>query len=139
MSEYYGEAGARRFFAQMIDNFIAMLLALAGAVGGWELTGIEAVAALAGIAAFLGYYVLCEGLWSRTPGKMMTSLIVVTMDGYTIGWPQATLRTLLRLVEVNPILLGGLPAGLAILFSGQKQRLGDMVAGTLVIRKGDDE
>jgi uncharacterized RDD family membrane protein YckC len=37
------------------------------------------------------------------------------------------------LVEANPLLLGGLPAGIAILASERNQRLGDLAAGTLVV------
>jgi uncharacterized RDD family membrane protein YckC len=42
-------------------------------------------------------------------------------------------RTLLRLLEANPLLFGGLPAGVAILLSGRNQRLGDLAAGTMVV------
>jgi uncharacterized RDD family membrane protein YckC len=46
-------------------------------------------------------------------------------------------RTLFRLIEVNPILVGGIPAGIAVLMSAHKQRLGDMVASTYVLRDRD--
>jgi uncharacterized RDD family membrane protein YckC len=49
------------------------------------------------------------------------------------GWRAALVRTLLRVVEANPLLSGGLPAGLAILASKRNQRLNDLAAGTLVI------
>jgi len=42
-----------------------------------------------------------------------------------------------RLVEVNPLLLGGLPAGIAVAMSRRRQRLGDMLAGTYVVRRKD--
>jgi uncharacterized RDD family membrane protein YckC len=44
------------------------------------------------------------------------------------------LRTLLRIVEVNPLLFGGLSAGLSIAATKRHQRLGDILAGTLVVR-----
>jgi hypothetical protein len=43
------------------------------------------------------------------------------------------LRTLLRVIEVNPILLGALPAGIMLLVTKRRQRLGDLLAGTVVI------
>jgi uncharacterized RDD family membrane protein YckC len=46
-------------------------------------------------------------------------------------------NALLRLVEVNPLLVGGLPAGIVAVLSPRKQRLGDMLAGTLVVYRGD--
>lgn len=39
----------------------------------------------------------------------------------------------MRLVEVNPFLLGGIPAGIAVALSTYNQRLGDMLAGTYVV------
>jgi hypothetical protein len=40
---------------------------------------------------------------------------------------------LFRLLEVNPLLLGDLPAGISIVSSRDRQRIGDRVAGTVVI------
>jgi uncharacterized RDD family membrane protein YckC len=44
------------------------------------------------------------------------------------GWRAALIRTLLRVVGASPLLFGGLPAGVAILVSKRKQRLGDLAA-----------
>jgi uncharacterized RDD family membrane protein YckC len=43
------------------------------------------------------------------------------------------IRSGLRIFEVNPLLLGGLPAGLVIIASQRKQRIGDLLAGTVVV------
>jgi uncharacterized RDD family membrane protein YckC len=43
----------------------------------------------------------------------------------------------LRLIEVNPFLVGGLPAGLVLLLTRRRQRLGDLLAGTYVVRLRD--
>jgi uncharacterized RDD family membrane protein YckC len=40
---------------------------------------------------------------------------------------------LLRILEVNPLLIGALPASIAILSSKRRQRIGDMLAGTVVV------
>ena len=53
------------------------------------------------------------------------------MAGSCRAW-QIAVRTGLRLFEVNPLLLGALPAGVAILASSRRQRLGDWLAGTVV-------
>nr|QQZ49185.1 hypothetical protein JKL49_18910 [Phenylobacterium glaciei] len=42
-------------------------------------------------------------------------------------------RTLTRLIEANPFLLGGIPAGLIANFTKRRQRLGDLLAGTYVV------
>ncbi|MCP3963087.1 MAG: hypothetical protein GY719_35050 [bacterium] len=43
------------------------------------------------------------------------------------------MRTLLRVFEVNPLLFGSLPAGLLVAFTKKHQRLGDSLAGTVVV------
>jgi uncharacterized RDD family membrane protein YckC len=82
---------------------------------------------------YLGYFFICEALWSRTPGKYLQGLVVVGTDGRPCDWRAALVRMLLRVAEANPLLFGGIPAGVAILVSKRNQRLGDMAAGTLVV------
>ena len=68
-------------------------------------------------------------------GLMLAGLVVVQMDGTRITWRQAIVRTLFRGIEVNPLLLGALPAALCIIISRYRQRIGDKVAGTVVVSK----
>jgi len=82
------------------------------------------------------YYFVFEAVWARTPGKFLTGLEVRMMDGSTASTRAAAIRTLARIVEVTPLLLGGLPAGITILATKRKQRVGDLLAGTVVISKG---
>ena len=83
------------------------------------------------------YFPIGEAFWGRTLGKLLTGLVVVDADGRPPGIVKALLRTLLRLFEVNPLVAGGLPAGIAVAVSQKRQRLGDMVAGTYVVRARD--
>jgi uncharacterized RDD family membrane protein YckC len=85
------------------------------------------------IVVWFGYYLALEGLLGRTFGKLLTGLVVVQMNGSRITWKQASIRTAFRIIEVNPILLGALPAALCAVFSKNRQRFGDRVAGTLVV------
>jgi uncharacterized RDD family membrane protein YckC len=39
----------------------------------------------------------------------------------------------LRIIEVNPLLLGGIPAGIVVISTSRKQRIGDLLAGTIVV------
>lgn len=82
------------------------------------------------------YFPIMEGLWGRTLGKLLTGLKVVDKNGRAPGIGRAALRTVLRLLEVNPILLGGVPAGIAVLCTKRKQRLGGLVADTYVLDAG---
>ena len=81
---------------------------------------------------FWAYPILFETLWDgQTPGKKAMSLRVVNCDGAPVGWLAAITRNLLRTVDMLPF---GYAAGLiACLSDPQARRLGDMVAGTLVV------
>jgi uncharacterized RDD family membrane protein YckC len=83
------------------------------------------------------YFPLTEGLLGWSVGKLVTKTRVVRADGSLPGVGKAAIRTVLRLIEVNPLLLGGLPAAIAVVSSEKRQRLGDMVAQTYVLKTSD--
>lgn len=83
------------------------------------------------------YFPLLEGLLGTTIGKFICQLKVVNSQYKNPGIMRASIRTLFRIIEVNPFLMGGLPAGLVVIRSKHKQRLGDMIAKTYVIWKKD--
>ena len=121
----------RRWAGTIIDLvllatvLIVPLIALANSATAWL--------SLIGVFVVLGYYPITEGIWGQTLGKLITGMVVVDEHGRQPGIPKALLRTLLRLVEVNPFLVGGIPAGIALLVSKDHQRIGDMAAHTYVI------
>ena len=79
------------------------------------------------------YYVLLEGYLGQTLGKMVLGIKVVREDnGEVPGLGEATIRTLLRIIDG---LFSYLVAFITVLISGKNQRLGDMAAHTLVVRK----
>lgn len=131
LAQHARSANKNRFLAAFVDNFIgglATLLAISAMPE--ESTGLR-IAAFS--CTYLGYFWLCEALWSRTLGKWVCGLQVRRLNGEPCGWRAASIRTLLRIVETNPILFGGLPAGLMVLFTKRRQRLGDWLAGTVVV------
>ncbi len=71
----------------------------------------------------------------KTLGKMAMGLRVVTVEGAPIRFRHALLRALLLLVELFVFPPGGALAVICILVSSRDQRLGDVVAGTIVIRE----
>lgn len=83
------------------------------------------------------YYLLLEGYTGYTVGKYILRIQVVREDGRPPGFVKSLIRTLLRIVDTNPGLLGGLPAGICALVTKKKQRLGDIAANTYVIRVAD--
>ena len=131
-----------RFTAGLVDQLLrfAVLgaLAILGGVVGEDSEGSgELVLALGFVAIFLvqfGYDVLFETLASgRTPGKRWTGLRVVKVGGGPVGFVASTLRNVLRIVDALPgFYLVGI---LAVLFTRNNQRLGDLAAGTLVVRE----
>lgn len=129
-----------RMVATIVDTFVigATLVALwvigllfsAGDLGG-------VAAALLSVASFLvlfGYGVAFETLASgRTPGKRAAGLRVVRSGGEPPGFLASAIRNLLRLIDIMP---GFYAVGaVAIFVSSRNQRLGDLAAGTLVVRE----
>ena len=89
------------------------------------------------LALALAYYVGAEWLWGRTLGKFITGTIIVNKDGGRPSLLQVIVRTVFRLLEVNPLLAGGVPAGIVAALSKHKQRLGDLAANTYVVLSRD--
>jgi len=120
-----------RHIAGILDNVLACILAIVAAKQiDAENMPLQAVAAT---AAYLSYYFLLESITSRTIGKLVTGLKVMDFDGERCSLKQTVIRTFFRLVEVNPFLLGPLPAAIRIIWSRNKQRFGDKVARTVVV------
>ncbi len=80
---------------------------------------------------FWAYPIVLEVCWGRTLGKRALGLRVVARDGAPLGWLQAIVRNLLRTVDMLPF---GYAAGLvSCLCDAHGRRLGDLVAGSLVV------
>ncbi len=131
-----------RLLAALLD--LAIVLSLYIAVGAVFLqVASDASAAAAGalvltgtVLVFLGYPVLCETLWrGRTPGKAALGLRVVRDDGGPIGFRQAFVRGLVGLFLEKPGISFGLVAVVTSLLNEQGKRLGDLLAGTLVLQE----
>jgi uncharacterized RDD family membrane protein YckC len=83
---------------------------------------------------WLGYFIAFETLWrGRTLGKAALGLRVVTKEGAPVRFRHAAIRALLGLVDFA--IASGFFAIVFILFTRDNQRLGDLVAGTLVLRE----
>jgi uncharacterized RDD family membrane protein YckC len=83
---------------------------------------------------YFGYFVVCETLFrGRTVGKAALGLRVVTKEGGPVRFRHAAIRTLLGLVDFG--IGSGFFAVVLILLTRDNQRLGDIVAGTIVLRE----
>jgi uncharacterized RDD family membrane protein YckC len=134
--ELVGDATKRRLFAASVDNLLAMFLALLTASYLPPSADKRLALGLASIV-YLIYFLGQEATWSNTIGKRLFGLQLCRLDGKSCGWRGASIRTLTRIVEVNPILLGGLPGAIVGAISKRHQRLGDMLSGCVVIRVSD--
>ncbi|NEP78905.1 MAG: RDD family protein [Okeania sp. SIO3B3] len=80
---------------------------------------------------YVGYFVIFETIWQgQTPGKRYVKIRVIRDDGRPVRLQQTTLRALFRPVD-DTLFIGML----LILFSKKEKRLGDWVAGTIVIQE----
>ena len=79
-----------------------------------------------------GYPIIMEVTLGATIGKMVLGLRVVREDGMPISWKESIIRHLLRIVDLP---FYGLVGAIAIWTSPNRQRLGDRVAKTVVIRR----
>lgn len=127
-----------RSLAWLVD--FAIRLALVFAIGvvlglmGRSGTGVYLIGLF---VVFWCYPILFECLWDgRTPGKRLLRLQVIAGNGAPVGWLAAIARNLLRVVDMLPF---GYTVGLLASFADPwGRRLGDMVAGTLVVHEVQD-
>lgn len=95
---------------------------------GWALVGIP----------LYFYSFICELLFNgRTVGKFILGLQVIRLDGAPPTISAYLLRWMMRIVDVwfgSILALPGLPAIIVISFNKKGQRLGDLLAGTTVIK-----
>jgi uncharacterized RDD family membrane protein YckC len=94
---------------------------------------IVGIGALASFVLLIGYYLVFESLnGGRTPGKAAFGIRVIKVDGRPLGFGAVAIRNLVRLVDFLPAFYA---VGLIAMVSNKRnQRLGDMAAGTVVIR-----
>jgi uncharacterized RDD family membrane protein YckC len=146
----------------IIVGIVGLLLALSASAFSTSIAAFfgEVEVAFALIAAFAilwGYFIWFETRWNgQTPGKRQIGLRVIRDGGYPINIFAAIIRNLIRIMDGMPVValalisigvfghqpgtaaLGGLcillPV-LCLLISGRYQRVGDFVAGTMVVKQ----
>jgi len=139
---------AIRFVAILIDTIIiaiiggilsvpfnALAVITSSASGTVTVSPASAVGGLVSLAVFVLYFTLLEGHYGQTVGKMAVKIKVVReADGAPIDYSEAAVRTILRFLDLIPYIIPYLLGATLIWSSEEKQRLGDRVARTVVVK-----
>jgi uncharacterized RDD family membrane protein YckC len=139
-----------RFIAILVDSLIlgaavilliflaAFILPALGYFGSKSASWGIGIFLLILFLLFWGYFALFEAFNNgRTPGKRVAKIRVIHQSGRGVNFAEALARNLVRIIDYLPGFYG---VGIAAMFmSRQSQRLGDMVAGTLVVREREVE
>lgn len=138
-----------RIYAGFVDMLICIGLILVVGIGSSILVaklgtslGLAAISSwaiallsLMAFAIFWGYFVVCEWLFDgQTFGKWRLGLRVVRDGGYSVGIAASAVRNIMRAIDMQPgfFYLFGITSAV---LSKSGKRLGDMVAGTIVIQE----
>lgn len=114
----------RRIAAVIIDSLaISIILALLPVRG-------EAFFAIL-LPVYFAYFLIMEGIWGQTVGKKVLGIVVVKDDGTPITMGESFIRNVLRFVDG---FLSYLVGFLAMTVSDKNQRIGDRMAGTVVVK-----
>jgi uncharacterized RDD family membrane protein YckC len=134
-----------RFIAILVDyliwGFVFLILGLLAAIiipalhffGGISANWAIGIILLIVFLLQWGYFALFEAFGNgRTPGKRVAHIRVIHQSGRGINFVEALARNLVRFVDAAPSFYA--VGVIAMFLSKRSQRLGDMVAGTLVVR-----
>jgi len=141
-----------RFIALLIDYLIWIpSILIVGKLFSYFLPSISAFNKLSeqwAVAIYLfliflfnwGYFTLFEAFWhGRTPGKRVARIRVIQRSGRAIGLFESMARNLIRYIDMIPWLIPYAVGTVVIFATRDHQRLGDLAAGTLVVRDRIEE
>lgn len=131
----------RRVLATIVDaillgllfTVLSMVFGTTSSEGGAVSASLGTLGTLIYVVLAFAYYTLMEGYLGQTVGKMLLGIKVVREGtGDVPGLGAAAIRTVLRIIDGFFFYV---VAFITVLVSGKNQRLGDMAASTLVVRK----
>ena len=124
-----------RFYAFLLDWFVRLMIAYAGAIDGVFMVGF-------GTAFWVLFYFLLEWFYpvvfelsrsGATPGKTVVGIKVVMDNGLPVTPAASFTRNLLRVADFLPFMFGA--AIVSMLLRKDCKRLGDLAAATLVVHQ----
>jgi uncharacterized RDD family membrane protein YckC len=119
-------------FAALVLGLLARLVGFSPRSQNWAPALVLALALI--YLLLVAYGNFFELRWNgQTPGKRLADLRVIREGGAPIDFRSSCIRNLLRPVDIVPLFYG--VGTLTALLTARRQRLGDLAAGTLVIRE----
>jgi len=137
--EYELAGAGERIVAWLIDAviFIAYFIAVSSIINA--VTGIDSFIrnnpwlSILFLLPFIFYNLVCDTVFNgQTVGKKVMSIKVVSLNGNQPSVGQYIIRWLFRLIDI--FTFNGLPAFICVVATERKQRIGDIVAGTTLIK-----
>ena len=123
-------------FASLTLLFLQPTLGYTGLAAEWLATLGTSMSILFGFCVYWGYFACFEIVWSgRTPGKRLAGIRVIKESGRPISAYEAIGRNVLRAIDFFPVGYGlGI---LVMMLNRHSRRIGDYVAGTIVVYDRD--
>ncbi len=134
-----------RFLAAVVDTLLTGLIVGGLALIAWIIRGqlsgqvgvsglTAAIVAGAGLLIYIAYHIFFElTREGKPPGKRMTGLRVISIDGASVAPEQSAVRNILRIVDLLPVSYA--IGVISLLVTARNQRLGDLAAGTMVVKE----
>lgn len=115
--------------AVLLGITVGIIGGVLGVVSGRLAALVTPLLALVGIV----YFIYMEGTYGQTLGKRFTGIVVVKENGGNCDITAAAIRNVLRIVDALPTLY---IVGFAVMYlvGDKKQRVGDLVADTIVLK-----
>ena len=132
-----------RAIAQVLDLLIVAAIMTLVAIASGAVAGLLNQQILADLILIIGlfvtvfgYFWASEAMWSgQTLGKKAFRLRAVGDRGEPLTWIQAGIRNIVRIIDFLPY---GYGVGAIVMFAnGKGKRLGDLAAGTIVVKDSD--
>ena len=142
-----------RFLACTVDHALQLLLALLAfiffsIIGEYSSVGaavkeapkwVQAILIIVIFLIWTSYFIFFEWLWNgQTPGKRWLRLRVIREDGRPITFWEAMVRNLIRIFDMMPLPFYSIGL-ISVFISHRDQRIGDMIAGSVVVREREEE
>lgn len=122
-----------RFMSSLVDSAVQAVVILPLLILGGATSVGPGLASVGGFVVIFGYPTVCDAfLDGRTLGRRATGLRLVTVDGGPVGFVAAAVRNIVRLVDFLPAFYS--VGAIVALATTRHQRLGDLAAGTVVVR-----